>query len=120
MLAETLAALSRRYRVKNTWNYDQLDEALASDTFDAVYIALPNHLHCEYAIRAAAAGKHVLCEKPMALSVGDCNAMIDAERGSPVNIASSPMVSPRPISPRILPAPGSFSDNARSRPERTK
>jgi hypothetical protein len=48
------------------------------------------------------------------------NAMIDAERGSPVNIASSPTVSPRPISPSILPAPGSFSDSARSRPERTK
>jgi glucose-fructose oxidoreductase len=45
---------------------------------DAVYLALPNHLHREYAVRAAAAGVHVLCEKPMAVTSEDCLAMIQA------------------------------------------
>ncbi|HEX4421740.1 MAG TPA: Gfo/Idh/MocA family oxidoreductase, partial [Kofleriaceae bacterium] len=45
---------------------------------DAVYIALPDHLHAEYTVRSAAAGKHVLCEKPMATTVDDAQKMIDA------------------------------------------
>ena len=47
---------------------------------DAVYIALPNSMHAEYTIRAARAGVHVLCEKPMAVTVEECDAMIDACR----------------------------------------
>jgi len=45
-----------------------------------MYIALPNGMHAEYTIRAARAGKHVLCEKPMATSLHDAEAMIDACR----------------------------------------
>jgi predicted dehydrogenase len=47
---------------------------------DAVYIALPNHLHAEWTVRAASAGLHVLCEKPMALDENECHTMIDAAR----------------------------------------
>ena len=79
-------ALSKRYKAETTWSYEDYDAALASDTFDAVYIALPNHLHREYAVRAAEAGKHVLCEKPMALTVEDCDTMIEAARGSGVRL----------------------------------
>ena len=81
-----LDALSKRYKAGSTWSYDDYDAALASDTFDAVYIALPNHLHREYAVRAAEAGKHVLCEKPMALTVQDCDTMIEAARANGVRL----------------------------------
>jgi predicted dehydrogenase len=79
---EKLEKLGRKYRVRNRFTYDEYDACLASGEIDAVYIALPNHLHREYAERAAAAGIHVLCEKPMAVTEEDCESMIRAaERG---------------------------------------
>ena len=69
--------LSRKYRC-DAYSYDQYDECLRRDDVDAVYIALPNTLHAEYTVRAAQAGAHVLCEKPMATSEADCRRMITA------------------------------------------
>jgi predicted dehydrogenase len=60
------------------YNYQNYDEIAKNPDIDAVYIALPNSMHAEYSIRAAKAGKHVLCEKPMATSVDDARAMIQA------------------------------------------
>jgi predicted dehydrogenase len=60
------------------YSYDNYDEIRQNKEIDAVYIALPNSMHAEYTIRAAKAGKHVLCEKPMATSVADCKAMVEA------------------------------------------
>lgn len=65
---------------KNIYSYDNYDEIAHNNEIDAVYIALPNSMHAEYTIRAASAGKHVLCEKPMATSVKDSEAMIAACR----------------------------------------
>jgi glucose-fructose oxidoreductase len=70
--------LGRSYRVGRTFSYAEYDACLAD--VDAVYIALPNSLHAEYTIRAAEAGVHVLCEKPMAVTADECEAMIDACR----------------------------------------
>ncbi len=58
--------------------FDSIDAMVASPDVDAVYIATPNHLHAEHTIAAARAGKHVLCDKPMALTVDACERMIDA------------------------------------------
>lgn len=75
---EKLAELRARYAVEHALHYDEYDDFLRSGAVDAVYIALPNSLHREYTVRAAEAGVHVLCEKPMATSSADCQAMIDA------------------------------------------
>jgi D-xylose 1-dehydrogenase (NADP+, D-xylono-1,5-lactone-forming) len=62
------------------WNiprtFGSYEEMLSSDEIDAVYISLPNHLHCEWSVRAMQAGKHVLCEKPFAISVEEAEKMI--------------------------------------------
>ncbi len=62
------------------YSYDQFDKIAADDRIDAVYIILPSAFHADFTIRAFAAGKHVLCEKPMALSSAECEAMIAAGR----------------------------------------
>jgi predicted dehydrogenase len=60
------------------YDYKSFDQLRDNPRVHAVYIVLPNALHREFTLRAAKAGKHVLCEKPMATSVADCQAMIDA------------------------------------------
>ncbi len=69
--------LSRKYKC-DAYSYEQYEECLRRDDVDAVYIALPNTMHAEYTVRAAQAGAHVLCEKPMATSESDCRRMITA------------------------------------------
>ncbi len=75
--AEKIAA---QYGVpkENIYSYEEFDKIAANKAIDAVYVALPNSMHAEYTIRAAKAGKHVLCEKPMAISVTECQQMIAA------------------------------------------
>jgi len=75
--AEKMAA---QYNVpsKNIYSYENYNQIADNKDIDAVYIALPNSMHAEYTIRAANAEKHVLCEKPMATTVKDSQAMIDA------------------------------------------
>ena len=63
---------------KNIYNYNNFDKIADNPAIDVVYVVLPNIMHAEYTIRAAKAGKHVLCEKPMANTVADCQAMIEA------------------------------------------
>ncbi|MEY3242828.1 MAG: hypothetical protein RIR11_4267 [Bacteroidota bacterium] len=63
---------------KNTYNYQNFDQIANNPDIDVVYIVLPNSMHMEFTVRAAAAGKHVWCEKPMALTAAECNVMIRA------------------------------------------
>ena len=74
--------LALRYGVaeKNIYNYENYDTIRDNPDIDIVYIVLPNGMHAEYTIRALKAGKHVLCEKPMANTPEECRQMIDAAR----------------------------------------
>jgi predicted dehydrogenase len=73
-----LRKLGKRYGVKHLYSYDDARDLFTSGEIDAVYIALPNSLHAAWTIRAADAGLHVLCEKPLAVTVRDCERMIEA------------------------------------------
>lgn len=86
--AEKRKQLSRKYKVGRTYSYEQYGECLR-DGVDAVYITLPNHLHREYAIRAATAAVHVLCEKPLAVTSADCQEMIDAAESNRVKLMAA-------------------------------
>lgn len=68
--------LGELYEIPQTYSYEEYEKCLRSDEVDAVYIALPNSLHREYAERAARAGVHVLCEKPLAVTEEECESMI--------------------------------------------
>jgi glucose-fructose oxidoreductase len=76
--AGKLKALARRYEIERAVTYEEFGDLCASGDIDAAYIALPNHMHREYTEIAASAGIHVLCEKPMAVTVKDAEAMIRA------------------------------------------
>lgn len=65
---------------KNVYNYENFDSIRDNPAIDIIYVVLPNSLHAEYTIRAFAAGKHVICEKPMAITVEDCDRMIAAAK----------------------------------------
>ncbi|MGC2658087.1 MAG: Gfo/Idh/MocA family oxidoreductase [Bryobacteraceae bacterium] len=79
--AEKMAA---EYNVPadSIYSYENYDEIRENKNIDAVYIALPNSMHAEYTIRAANALKHILCEKPMATTVKDCQAMIASAKAA--------------------------------------
>lgn len=73
-----LRAMSREYGVKHLFAYEDYDICLRNGEIDAVYIALPNNLHLDYCVRAARAGIHVLCEKPLAATEDECHRIIKA------------------------------------------
>ena len=80
--SEKSSELAKRFRIDRF--YGSYDEILADPRVDAIYLPLPNHLHCEWSIKAAQAGKHVLCEKPLAMDVDECRRMIQAAASNDV------------------------------------
>lgn len=86
---EKLAKLGKIYGVEKLWSYKEYEDCLHSGVIDAVFIALPNDLHREYTIRAAEAGIHVLCEKPLAVHREECEAMIRTARKNRVKLMTA-------------------------------
>jgi glucose-fructose oxidoreductase len=77
--------LGKKYKTP-AFGYDEFETALVQENIDAVYIALPNSMHAEYTVRAAQASKHVLCEKPMAVTEEECRRMTEAVRDAQVKL----------------------------------
>ncbi|MBD2757560.1 Gfo/Idh/MocA family protein [Spirosoma validum] len=77
---EKMKKVAEQYGIKkeSCYSYEDYDKLKDNKEVQAIFIVLPNGMHAEYTIRGAQAGKHILCEKPMANSVAECEAMIDA------------------------------------------
>ena len=75
-----IPAWKEKYNIpdKNIYKYENYDSIKDNPDIDVIYVVLPNSMHAEYTIRAAQAGKHVICEKPMAITVEECDRMIAA------------------------------------------
>ena len=86
---EKAAKWQKDYNISytNVYNYSNFDEISDNSDIDIVYIVLPNSMHEEYVLRAAKAGKHIICEKPMALTVDACDRMIAACRQAGVMLS---------------------------------
>jgi len=89
-------------RLKIPRSHASYEALLADPEIQAVYIPLPNTLHCEWTVRCAAAGKHVLCEKPLAVSAAECDAMIAACRRHGVVLMEAFMYRFHPRTERVL------------------
>lgn len=82
-------AWKEKYNIpeKNIYNYENFDTIANNPDIDVIYIVLPPSMHMEYVVRAANAGKHVWCEKPMAMTVQECQTMIDACKKNKVSFS---------------------------------
>jgi predicted dehydrogenase len=78
-----------KYNLKDEclYRYDNFDGIANNSDIDVVYVVLPNSMHADFVVRAAKAGKHVICEKPMATTIEDCRRMIDACRNAGVKLS---------------------------------
>jgi len=84
------------------YSYEQFDAIRDNKAIDATIICLPNSMHAEYTIRSAKAGKHVLCEKPMATSVADCQTMIAACAAARVKLMIAYRLHYEPVTMRTI------------------
>lgn len=100
--ADHAAKLAAFYDIGHVFSYDDFDRMLASDICDAVYIALPNSMHADYSIRAMQAGKHALVEKPLALTVEECEAMIAASQANNVLLMTAYRLHSEPGTVKVL------------------
>ena len=86
----------------NVYGYDDFDRIAGNPHIQAVYIATPNDLHKPLALRAAAAGKHVWCEKPMAMDAAEAQAMVEACRRAKVQLAIGYRLQHDPLTRRLM------------------
>lgn len=87
---------------KNIYNYENFDSIANNPAIDVIYIVLPPSMHMEYSMRAAKAGKHVWCEKPMAMTVAECQNMIDACNKNKVTLSIGYRVHHEPNTQQII------------------
>lgn len=99
---EKAKKLADFYGIKHIYTYDQYDAALKSGHFDAVYIALPNSMHADYSIRASKAGIHSLVEKPLAVTVEECKAMIAAAKSNGARLMTAYRLHNEPTTLHVL------------------
>ena len=90
------------YGIEHVCGYDGFDALVVSDKIDAVYIALPNSLHADFAIRAMKAGKHAIVEKPLAISVAECEAMIATAEANGVFLMTAYRLHCEPMTVEVL------------------
>ena len=85
---EKASKIALQYGIKQSaiYDYASYDRIAENSEVKAIYIVLPNSMHAEYVVRGAKAGKHILCEKPMATSVRDCERMISACKSANVKL----------------------------------
>lgn len=87
---------------KNVYNYETIGEVANNPDLDVIYIVLPPSMHAEYSIKAAEAGKHVWCEKPMAMTVEECQNMIDACNKNKVKLSIGYRMQHEPNTQQII------------------
>lgn len=94
----------RRYGIpdKNVYNYQSMDRIADNPDIDVIYIVLPTGLHAQYAIKAANAGKHVWCEKPMAKTAKECQSIIDACNKNGVSLSIGYRMQHEPNTQQII------------------
>ncbi len=107
---EKAVAYAREWGIERA--YGSYEALLEDPTIDAVYVPLPNHLHAEWTVRAALAGKHVLCEKPIALSVAELDGIEASAREAAVVVAEAFMYRhhPQTLKVKELVAAGAIGD----------
>ncbi len=94
--------LAAFYGIEHVCGYDGYDALVASDKIDAVYIALPNSQHADFAIRALKAGKHAIVEKPLATTAEECEAMIAAAEENDVFLMTAYRLHCEPMTVEVL------------------
>ena len=100
--AERTGQLAEFYGIPHVVPYEDYDAMLAGDICDAVYIALPNSMHADYAIRAMKAGKHAMVEKPLAVSIAESEAMIAAAKENGVFLMTAYRLHSEPGTVKVL------------------
>ena len=101
---EKIPVWQKQYGIedKNVYSYENMHEIAANDEIDVIYIVVPTALHKKYTVIAANAGKHVWCEKPMAMTKDDCQEMIDVCRRNKVQLTIGYRLHHEPITQTIM------------------
>lgn len=101
---DKISTWQEKYKLKdqNIYSYDNLHQVANNDDIDVIYIVLPTGLHKQYSIVAADAGKHVWCEKPMAITEQECQDMIDASKKNKVQLTIGYRMQHEPNTRKIM------------------